>query len=230
MIKRFLQKYIKRNKDQNFSFDSNIRSIMILELIISKVVCYLRGKLVIRYFKKPNNLYLGKGVCFNFIQKISWGHNVFIGNNSKISGLGLHGVEIGNRVSIGDYCRLIVSTSFNNIGQSIIIGNDVGIGEFSYLGGAGGLVIGADTIIGQYFSTHPENHNFSDSSLKIRHQGVTRKGILIGENCWIGSKVTILDGVSIGDTCVIGAGSVVTKSFANGSIIAGVPAKKIGNI
>jgi acetyltransferase-like isoleucine patch superfamily enzyme len=61
----------------------------------------------------------------------------------------------------------------------------------------------------------------------IRLQGVTRKGIRIGNNCWIGSKVTILDGVTIGDGCILAAGTVVTKSFPANSIIGGVPAKII---
>ena len=123
--------------------------------------------------------------------------------------------------------KVVVSTSLNNIGSHITIGNNVGIGEYAYLGGAGGLVIGDDCIVGQYFSCHPENHNFSNEQMLIRKQGVTRKGISIGKDCWIGSKVTILDGVEIGNHCVIAAGSVVTKSFGKHSIIAGVPAKKI---
>ena len=44
-------------------------------------------------------------------------------------------------------------------------------------------------------------------------QGVTRKGIKIGKNCWISSKVTILDGVKIGKNSVIASGAVVNKSF-----------------
>jgi len=59
-----------------------------------------------------------------------------------------------------NYSRIITSTSFNNIGEFIRIGDSVGIGEFAYLGGGGGLEIGNDCIIGQYLSCHPENHHF----------------------------------------------------------------------
>jgi acetyltransferase-like isoleucine patch superfamily enzyme len=137
------------------------------------------------------------------------------------------GITIGDNVSIGSDSKVIVSTSLNNIGIGITIEDNVGIGEFAYLGGAGGLSIGSDCIIGQYFSCHPENHNFNDQTKLIREQGVTRKGITIHPNCWIGSKVTILDGVEIGANSVIAAGAVVTKSLPENSIIAGVPAKKI---
>ena len=56
---------------------------------------------------------------------------------------------------------------------------------------------------------------------------MNRKGIKIGKNCWIGSKVTILDSVEIGSGCILAAGSVITKSFPDNSIIGGVPAKLI---
>jgi acetyltransferase-like isoleucine patch superfamily enzyme len=122
---------------------------------------------------------------------------------------------------------VVVSTSLNQLGEFIKIGDNVGIGEFAYLGGAGGLEIGDGCIIGQYLSCHPENHNYQSLEKEIRHQGVSRKGIKIGANCWIGSKVSILDGVSIGEGSIIAAGAVVNKSFPDNSIIGGVPAKLI---
>lgn len=53
--------------------------------------------------------------------------------------------------------------------------------------------------------------------------------ITIGSDCFIGVGSTILPGVKLADKCIVGAGSVVTKSFEEGSVIAGVPAKKICN-
>jgi acetyltransferase-like isoleucine patch superfamily enzyme len=176
-------------------------------------------------FKNPRAILLGKNVTFLNIAKIRWGRFVKLEDHVCMSALAKDGILLGDYVSIGAFSRIIVSTSFNHIGRFIRIGNNVGIGEFAYLGGAGGLTIGAHTIIGQYFSCHPENHTYDNTEMLIRHQGVTRKGIHIGENCWIGSKVTILDGVQIGNGCVIAAGSVVTKSFPNNCVIGGVPAK-----
>jgi len=148
-----------------------------------------------------------------------------LGDQVFLSALGSEGITFGDNVGIGAYSRVIVSTSLNQIGTNIRIGNNVGIGEYAYLGGAGGLEIGDDCIVGQYFSCHSENHNYENMELPIRLQGVNRKGIKVGKDCWIGSKVTILDGVNIGDGCIIAAGSVVTKSFPANSIIGGVPAK-----
>lgn len=140
------------------------------------------------------------------------------------------GIHFGRNVKIAAFSRLIASGTLSDLGIGIRIGDNVGVGEFAYIGGAGGVTIGADTIIGQYFSVHPENHVFDDPDVPIREQGVTRAGIEIGSGCWIGAKVTIIDGVKIGRNCVVAAGCVVTKSFPDHSLIGGVPGKLLKTI
>lgn len=54
---------------------------------------------------------------------------------------------------------------------------------------------------------------------------MTRKGITVGNDCWIGNNVIILDGVNIGDGVVIGAGAVVTKDIPANSVAVGNPAR-----
>ena len=161
---------------------------------------------------------------------IKFGKWVQLEDQVYVGGLSKKPVVFGNNVRIGAFSRVIASTSFNNVGEFIRIGNNVGIGEYAYLGGGGGLTIGDDCIIGQYFSCHPENHNFNNSDELIRLQGVTRQGIQIGNNCWIGSKVTILDGVKIGKNCVIAAGAVVTQNMPSNTLIGGVPARILKRI
>ena len=53
----------------------------------------------------------------------------------------------------------------------------------------------------------------------------SKGGVKIGCNCWIGAKVTILDGTEIGNGCVVAAGAVVTGKFPDNVIIGGIPAK-----
>ncbi len=220
---------IIRLRNPQFRFDTALNSAALLQFVWVQFWNLARGLKLILYLKNPKGAVFGKGVKFFNLSRISFGRFLKLGKHVYISALGKTGVILGDNVSIGDYSRVIVSTSLNNLGEFIKIGNNVGLGEFAYLGGGGGLIIGDDCIVGQYLSCHPENHNYEDLSVPIRLQGVNRKGIKIGSNCWIGSKVTILDGVEIGSGCIVAAASVVTKSFPDNSIIGGVPAKLLKN-
>ena len=81
--------------------------------------------------------------------------------------------------------------------------------------------------MGPFVSIHAENHRFSKKNVPIRLQGETRKGVVIGENCWIGAKTTILDGVHIGNGAVIAAGAVVTRDVPEFGVYGGVPARPL---
>lgn len=214
-------------RNPHFKFDPQLNSTALIQFVYIQIIGLLRAARVLLYLRNPKGATFGKGVRFFNLPRISWGRFLKLGQHVFISALGREGVVLGNNVGIGDYSKLVVSMSMNNMGAYIRIGNNVGIGEYAYLGGAGGLEIGDDCIIGQYLSCHPENHNHSNLELPIRLQGVTRQGIKIGRNCWIGSKVTILDGVTLGDGCIVAAGAVVNKSYPANSIIAGVPARLI---
>ena len=74
-------------------------------------------------------------------------------------------------------------------------------------------------MFGPKCSLFAENHVFSDTQASIKSQGVQQKGITVEDDCWIGSNVTILDGVTIGKGSVIGAGTLVTKDVPAGSVV-----------
>lgn len=222
----FFEKLI-RKRNPSFRFDPSLGAGAILQFSFSQFISILRGATLLFRLRNPKWMVQGRGVQFFYLSNIKWGHYLKLGDFVYLGGLGKTGISFGNNVGIGAFSRLVVATSFNQIGQFINIGNNVGIGEYAYLGGAGGLSIGDDCIIGQYFSCHPENHVSNNLEMLIRLQGVSRKGINIGQNCWIGSKVTVLDGVNIGDGCIVAAGAVVTKSFPANMVIGGVPAKQI---
>jgi len=229
MIKNLVTKIAKK-KNPNFAFDESVGNGILFSFLYQKFWSMLRSLYLLFYGKNPNLIFLGKGVRLFNLKNIELGKYTQLEDHVFLSALGKSPISLGNYVRIGAFSRLVISTSFDNIGAFIKIGNHVGIGEFAYLGGAGGLEIGDDCIIGQYFSCHPENHQFEDPLKLIRLQGTTRKGIKIGNNCWVGAKVTILDGVTIGNNCVIAAGAVVTKNMPDGSLIGGVPAKVLKTI
>ncbi len=229
MLKEILQRLVRR-KNPHFRWDDSITLGQILSLACTKGLAWLRAWRLLLYGRVPRMLFLGRGVRFFNLANIHFGRWVQLEDHVFVSALSRRPVTFGDNVRIGAFSRIVAATSFDHVGSYIRIGNNVGIGEFAYLGGGGGLEIGDDCIIGQYLSCHPENHNFGCSDRPIRLQGVTRKGIRIGRNCWIGSKVTILDGVTIGDNCVIAAGAVVTKSMPPDSVIGGVPARVLKHI
>ncbi len=214
-----------RLRNPNFSFAPSIESRTLYSFIWTQMWSMIRGWKLLFLGKKPKMALLGRNTRFFNSHKLDYGKFMKLGDGVYISALGKEGVQFGNSVGIGAYSRIVVSTSLGNPGKGIRIGHNVGIGEFAYIGGAGGVEIGDECIVGQYLSCHPENHIAEDLDVSIRHQGVTRKGIKIGKNCWIGSKVTILDGVEVGNGCIIAAGAVVTKSFPANAVIGGVPAK-----
>lgn len=229
-MKRLLQ-FIIRKRNPSFKFDDSISDRTLFNLILNKFFELLRGVIFLLFqFKKPGLIFVGRAVrCFNS-QHIVFGKWVRIDYGVYLSGLGKGKLIIGDSSGIGAYSQLVISTSFNNLGEYIHIGKQVGIGQFASIGGSGGVTIGDHTIIGQYFSCHPENHNYGDPLKLIKNQGTTRGKIIIGENCWIGAKVTILAGVTIGDNSIVAAGAVVNKSMPPNSIIAGVPARVIKGI
>jgi len=85
-----------------------------------------------------------------------------------------------------------------------------------------GVHIGSNTFFASGLSIISANHDPSDL---VHGDSVVAPPVKIGANCWIGCNVTILPGVSIGDDVIIGASSVVTKTFPAKVVIAGNPAK-----
>lgn len=223
-MKTWLERLIRLRNPQ-FRFSPALTDALILSFCWQQARALLRGGRLLMRGRQPRWMMRGNGVQFFNLAQIRWGRFLKLGDQVYCSAIATDGIRLGDRVSIGAYSRLIVSTTLDNPGRFIHIGNQVGIGEFAYLGGAGGLTIGDDCIIGQYFSCHPENHRYVDPILPIRLQGVERQPITIGRNCWIGSKVTILSGVTLGPGCVVAAGAVVTRSFPADSIVGGVPAR-----
>ncbi len=228
MINGFITSIVKK-RNPHFSLDNHLTISDLYSFFIRQSLAVIRGQLCWLYGRKPQLMLRAQGVTFEYLPRIKWGKFLKLGKQVHLSGLGTQGLVLGDNVSIGDYSKVVVSTALNNIGKGITIGNNVGMGEYAYLGGAGGLTIGENCIIGQYFSCHPENHVYDDPKTLTRLQGVSRKGIRIGANCWIGSKVTILDGAEIGHGCVIAAGAVVNGTFPDFSVIGGVPARILKN-
>jgi len=111
--------------------------------------------------------------------------------------------------------------------QNISFGENVGVARDVVLDGRGGLEIGDNTLIGFESVIITSSHNHARCDIPISEQGMISRPIKIGNNCWIGARVILLPGVTIGNGSIIGASAVVTKDIPDYSIAAGIPCKVI---
>lgn len=106
----------------------------------------------------------------------------------------------------------------------LVIGHNSGIGMYSKIGSK--VTIGSNVMIAPECYIYTQNHNFNRLDIPMCEQGISKaKPVIIGDDVWIGIRVTILSGVKIGQGAVIGAGSIVTKNVEPYSIVAGNPAR-----
>jgi acetyltransferase-like isoleucine patch superfamily enzyme len=155
------------------------------------------------------------------------GRNVAIGEHVVMSCFGHEGVVLGDNVRIKEFGWIQVTSHLSDPGRGLTIGDDTYIGPHSVLGAAAGITIGRNATLGAYVQLLAENHGFDDPHRPVGEQGVTRRGITVGEGAWLGNGVIVLDGVHIGTNAVVGAGSVVTRDVPDGAVAVGNPARVI---
>lgn len=125
----------------------------------------------------------------------------------------------GNNVVIKDKC-------YFGDGKRLSVGNRSQLGSNARLNGD--ITIGEDVMMGPDVVMMATSHEYSRLDIPMNQQGSKpEEPIIIGNDCWIGTRVIILPGVQIGDHSIIAAGSVVTHSFPDNSILGGVPARII---
>jgi acetyltransferase-like isoleucine patch superfamily enzyme len=108
----------------------------------------------------------------------------------------------------------------------IEIGNDVYIGRYVYFTACQKIVIGDGCVLSECVYISDLTHGFDPRGGLIARQPLASKGpVEIGANCFLGYRVTVMPGVKLGEWCIVGAHSVVTRSFPAYSMIAGAPAR-----
>ncbi|MCX6971997.1 MAG: acyltransferase [Verrucomicrobia bacterium] len=104
------------------------------------------------------------------------------------------------------------------------IGRNTIINQNCWMDNRGGIRIGANVSISPFVHIITADHDLSSPEFV----GCERP-VCIGDRVFIGSRATILPGVTLGEGCGVGAGSVVTKNVEPGTIVAGVPARPVGH-
>lgn len=132
----------------------------------------------------------------------------------------LYKLVYGEKVTFGKHAtfRKNFNISIEGSGE-VIIGDNCFFNNDCSLNALERIVIGDDTIFGESVKIYDHNHRFMEFNKKIMSQGYNKAAVIIGKDCWIGSNVVILKGVTIGDNSIIGAGSIITKNIPEGSIV-----------
>ncbi|GMA46522.1 DapH/DapD/GlmU-related protein [Tetragenococcus muriaticus] len=113
-----------------------------------------------------------------------------------------------------------------DFGKNIRIGKDAVINSGCRFQDQGGITIGDQSLIGHNVVLATINHDYDPDNRGILHLAP----VVLKEKTWIGSNVTILPGVTVGENSVVAAGSVVTKDVAPNTIVGGNPAKLISHL
>lgn len=219
MIKKIFNKLLEK-QGKEYKIDIQIPKKLLVEMLFDRFVMRVRGILFLR-----KRVFLGSGCTIRNKKNIEFGKNCTIEKGTRIDGYSSKKLILADGVKIGAYSLITCTSHITKYGIGLKIGNNSAIGDFAHFGASGGIEIGNDVIMGSYISFHSENHNFSDTTKLIREQGVTSKGIQLGNNIWVGAKATFLDGCVIGNNSVVAAGAVVSGVFPDNVVIGGVPAK-----
>lgn len=157
-----------------------------------------------------------------FYKNISIGKNSIIKRRNEFKLTNNYKIEIGENSILKEGSYFLLTKP----NPHLRIGSNVGIGRGCYIAIKSKLTILDNTRFGHNVTILDNEHNFKKNDL-ISNQKARIEDITIGEDCWIGSNVTILRGVKIGNKSVIGANSLVNKNIPPDEIWAGNPAKFI---
>ncbi len=120
---------------------------------------------------------------------------------------------------LGNDCKVRVHEGVVEIGAKSVLGQECTITCFRR------IEIGRECIIADKVMMLDFDHGVVDAERPIREQGIYKRPVAVGHNCWIGYGACILRGVTVGENCVIGTNSIVTRDVPSNAVVGGVPAK-----
>jgi len=148
------------------------------------------------------------GLCF-----VGPGVKLEIGRGARL--------VLGRWSWIGHGCKVRVHEGEVRIGAKTVMGQECTISAFQH------VAIGRECVIADRVMMIDFDHGVVEVERPIRLQGIYKRDVEVGDNCWIGYGACVLRGVTVGDNCVIGTSAVVTRDVPDNAIVAGVPARVI---
>jgi acetyltransferase-like isoleucine patch superfamily enzyme len=128
-------------------------------------------------------------------------------------------LRLGRWSWIGHGSKIRIHEGEASIGAKTVLGQECTISAFQHVS------IGRECIVADRVMLIDFDHGVVEVERPIRLQGIYKRDVSVGHNCWIGYGACILRGVTIGDNCIVGTNTVVTKDVAPNAVVAGAPAR-----
>jgi acetyltransferase-like isoleucine patch superfamily enzyme len=159
--------------------------------------------------------------------KLRWGRRLrtdglcFVGPGVKLEIARGATLTLGRWSWLGHGCKIRVHEGEVEIGAKTVVGQECTISAFQH------VAIGRECVVADRVMLIDFDHGMVEVERPVRLQGIYKRDVNVGNNCWIGYGACVLRGVTVGDNCVIGTNAVVTKDVPDNAIVGGVPARVI---
>jgi acetyltransferase-like isoleucine patch superfamily enzyme len=134
-------------------------------------------------------------------------------------------VALGGDVAIWPGCRIEGVAIAGCPAPRIVFGDGVTVEQNFHLTAGGELTVGSGTTILFDVTVTDIDHCYEKVGMRVIDQPMKVTATSIGKNCFLGSGARILAGTTLGESCVVGANSVVSGAFPAGSVVAGIPGR-----
>ncbi|MEL7449137.1 MAG: acyltransferase [Pseudomonadota bacterium] len=204
-------------------------SVLFLSGMKGALGLFLRQKLFPGLLKRcGRKVVFGSDVILRCPRTIALGDKVVVSDGAVVDGRSTAdvGLSIGDRTIVGQKALVLCKEGTMRIGADTGIGANSGL----YAVGTNVLEIGDNCLIGPYCYFGGTRYHFDRTDIPMRLQGNDlRGGIRVGNDCWFGAGVKVMDGITIGEGAIIASGAVVTKDVPAYAVVGGVPARILRN-